>query len=72
MDALKDLLFNHRDLLMALAKIVAVLAVLLPMVAYSVLAERKVSALIQDRVGPNRVALPLIGSIPILGPFLTR
>ena len=57
---------------MALAKIVAVLAILLPMVAYSVLAERKISAFIQDRVGPNRVALPLIGSIPILGPFLTR
>ena len=43
-----------------------------PMVAYSVLAERKIAALIQDRVGPNRVALPLIGSIPIIGPFLTR
>ncbi len=45
---------------------------LLPMVAYSVLAERKISALIQDRVGPNRVTLPLIGSIPIIGLFLTR
>src|SRR3954464_11981368 len=45
---------------------------LLPMVAYAVLAERKISAFIQDRVGPNRVALPLIGSIPIIGPFLTK
>jgi NADH-quinone oxidoreductase subunit H len=36
-------------------KIVGVIAVLLPMVAYSVLAERKISAFIQDRVGPNRV-----------------
>ena len=45
---------------------------LLPMVAYSVLAERKISALIQDRVGPNRVSPPFIGSIPIIGPFLTR
>ncbi|MEO7299370.1 MAG: NADH-quinone oxidoreductase subunit NuoH [Verrucomicrobiota bacterium] len=45
---------------------------LLPMVAYSVLAERKISAFIQDRVGPNRVSLPLIGSIPFFGPLLTR
>ena len=45
---------------------------LLPMVAYSVLAERKISAFIQDRQGPNRVSFPLLGSIPILGPFLTK
>ncbi|HEX3798412.1 MAG TPA: NADH-quinone oxidoreductase subunit NuoH [Verrucomicrobiae bacterium] len=53
-------------------KIAIVFGILLTFVAYSVLAERKISAWIQDRVGPNRVALPLIGSIPILGPFLTR
>ena len=51
-------------------KIVGVVAILLGMVAYAVLAERKVSAFIQDRVGPNRVTLPLIGSIPFLGPLL--
>jgi NADH-quinone oxidoreductase subunit H len=45
---------------------------LLPMVAYSVLAERKISAFIQDRVGPNRVSPPFIGSIPFIGPLLTR
>ena len=58
--------------LWSIVKIIAVVAVLLTMVAYAVLAERKVSAFIQDRVGPNRVTLPLIGSIPLLGPLLAR
>jgi len=53
-------------------KVIVVFAVALTGCAYAVLAERKVSALIQDRVGPNRVSFPLIGSIPIIGPFLTR
>ena len=58
--------------LFTLLKIACVLGPLLTLVAYAVLAERKVSALIQDRVGPNRVNLPLIGSIPVIGPFLTK
>ncbi len=41
--------------IVAAIKVVGVMAVLLPMIAYSVMAERRVSALIQDRVGPNRV-----------------
>ncbi len=56
--------------LWSIVKIVVAVAILLTMVAYAVLAERKVSAFIQDRVGPNRVTLPLIGSIPFLGPLL--
>ena len=56
----------------SLLKIVCVIGAVLTMFAYSVLAERKISAFIQDRLGPNRVALPLIGGIPGLGPFLTR
>jgi NADH-quinone oxidoreductase subunit H len=41
--------------LFSVLKIVCVLAVLMPMIAYSTLAERKISAWIQDRHGPNRV-----------------
>jgi NADH-quinone oxidoreductase subunit H len=40
----------------SLLKIVAIIfIVILPMVSYAVYAERRVSALIQDRLGPNRV-----------------
>src|SRR5213082_666888 len=40
----------------SLLKIVGVLfVVILPMVSYAVYAERRVSAFVQDRLGPNRV-----------------
>lgn len=42
-------------LLIAFIKIVIVVLVLLTAVAYSVYAERRISAFIQDRLGPNRV-----------------
>jgi len=59
-------------LIFSLVKVTVVFFGALTMFAYAVLAERKISAAIQDRVGPNRVAFPLIGSIPVIGPFLTR
>ncbi len=41
------------------AKILGLIfAVIMPMVAYSVWAERRVGAVLQDRVGPNRVGIP--------------
>src|SRR5882762_2307447 len=42
-------------LLIHLIKIACVVGVMLTIVAYTVLAERKVCAWIQDRIGPNRV-----------------
>ena len=56
--------------LWSVVKIVGVFAILMGMVAYAVLAERKISAFIQDRLGPNRTTLPFIGSIPVIGPLL--
>ncbi|MDE2713783.1 MAG: NADH-quinone oxidoreductase subunit NuoH [Verrucomicrobiota bacterium] len=47
---------NEQFAIFSLLKImIAVFTVVLPMVAYSVVAERRISALIQDRIGPNRV-----------------
>ena len=59
-------------IIFSVVKIAVVIGVLLTLVAYSVLAERKIAAWIQDRPGPNRVAPPFVKYIPILGPFLTR
>lgn len=49
-----------------------VVSVIMGLCSYAVLAERKISSWIQGRVGPNRTSLPLIGSIPVVGPILTR
>ena len=43
------------ELLIHVIKIAAVIGVMLGIVAYTVMAERWVSAWIQDRIGPNRV-----------------
>ena len=59
MDALLATI-NTAFLATAAAKIIFLtFLVILPMVAYSVYAERRFSAIIQDRVGPNRTGAPL-------------
>lgn len=55
------------DFTITLAKIVLLIGGVLGIVSYTVLAERKISAMIQERVGPNRVGLPLIGLGKSLG-----
>jgi len=59
-------------IIFSIVKIAIVVGAVLTMVAYAVLAERKISAWIQDRVGPNRAAPPFARYIPVVGPFLTR
>lgn len=57
----------------SLAKtIFLIFLVVLPMVSYTVYAERRVSALIQDRLGPNRTGFPLtlLGMKKDFSPFL--
>src|ERR1043166_3345403 len=64
------IVMDSNFLIFTAVKIAAVLAVVMTFVAYSVLVERKVSAWIQDRVGPNRTAPPFLARIPVIGPFL--
>ncbi|MGE3311672.1 MAG: NADH-quinone oxidoreductase subunit NuoH [Limisphaerales bacterium] len=59
-------------LLFSAVKIFVVFSVVMTMVAYAVLVERKVSAFIQDRVGPNRTSPFFARFLPVLGPLLTR
>ena len=59
-------IFSSYPWLLVLAKVLGVFAVVMPMVAYSVMAERRISALIQDRIGPNRVGVPFT-KIKLLG-----
>lgn len=61
------------DLTQIILKVIyalCVLGVLITFCAYAVLVERKVSAWIQGRVGPNRTSIPFITAIPVIGPFL--
>lgn len=57
------ILLANIDLTFLIASVVKIVfltfMVILPMVAYSVYAERRFSAVIQDRVGPNRTGIPL-------------
>jgi len=47
-------------IVISLAKTIGLIfIIILPMVSYTVYAERRVSAMIQDRLGPNRVGIPM-------------
>ncbi|MEX0326804.1 MAG: NADH-quinone oxidoreductase subunit H [Puniceicoccaceae bacterium] len=59
-------------LIWLVTKAVLMISVVMGGAAYAVLMERKVAAAIQGRPGPNRTQIPIFGSLPVIGPFLTR
>lgn len=63
---------NWDFIIFSLVKLAVLVGVVQGLVAYLVLAERKISAWIQDRVGPNRCAPPFMKYVPVVGPMLTR
>jgi NADH-quinone oxidoreductase subunit H len=63
---------NWTFIIFSLVKIATVIGVVQGLVSYSVLAERKISAWIQNRVGPNRTAPPFAKYLPVVGPALVR
>ncbi len=64
--------FLDHPLLVTLLKGIAVIAVIFPLAGACSMAERKVSAWIQGRPGPNRAIPPWFAWVPILGPLLQK
>ncbi|HEY3756954.1 MAG TPA: complex I subunit 1 family protein [Opitutaceae bacterium] len=50
----------------------AVIAVMFPIAGACSMAERKISAWMQGRHGPNRAILPWMEYVPVIGPFLQK
>src|SRR4051812_27756950 len=63
---------NLHPITQGLLKGLAVIMVIFPVGGICSMAERKVSAWIQGRPGPNRAIVPWIAWIPVLGTFLQR
>jgi len=64
--------FNLNPILQGVLKGLAVIAVIFPFAGACSLAERKVSAWMQGRPGPNRAIVPWFAYVPVLGKFLQR
>jgi NADH-quinone oxidoreductase subunit H len=67
-----DFYFNLPFWLRPVLQGLAVIAVIFPLAGACSLAERKVSAWMQGRPGPNRAIPFWFAWVPILGPFLQR
>ena len=70
MEALLLDLLRSPELLFVVIRGVILIGVVMTIAGYAVLLERKASAWIQGRLGPNRTTLPLVSWIPGLGSFL--
>jgi NADH-quinone oxidoreductase subunit H len=67
-----DLYFNLPVWVQAAIKGLIAIGVLIPIAGACSMAERKISAWIQGRPGPNRAIVPWVAYIPYLGRFLQR
>ncbi len=67
-----DFFFQLPLVVQGLAKGLAVIMVIFPLAGACSLAERKVSAWMQGRPGPNRAIVPWVAWIPFVGRFLQR
>lgn len=70
--AIIDFYSGLHPVVQGLMKGLAVIMVIFPIGGACSMAERKVSAWIQGRPGPNRAVVPWISWIPVIGPFLQR
>jgi NADH-quinone oxidoreductase subunit H len=69
---MSDFYFNLPLWFRSLVQGVAVIAVIFPIAGMCSMAERKVSAWLQGRPGPNRAIPFWFAWVPVLGPFLQR
>lgn len=67
-----DLYLSLHPVAQGVLKGLAVIMVIFPIGGICSMAERKVSAWIQGRPGPNRAIVPWVSWIPVIGPFLQR
>ena len=67
-----DFYFQLDPVIRGLAQGLAVILVIFPLAGACSLAERKVSAWMQGRPGPNRAIVPWVAWIPFVGKFLQR
>ncbi len=70
MENLLNDLLTSPGLLFVGVRGVILIGIVMTIAGYAVLLERKASAWIQGRLGPNRTTLPFVSWIPLIGPFL--